>query len=580
MTNSFYDQWTVKKIGVIGPGIVGMPMAAMLAHARIEIGTGAPARVQVLQRNSENSGWKVNAINQGRSVIGGIEPELDDIVHRAVKENLLSATHYVDDFYDADVVLVCVQTDKKGLVPDYGPMMEALHGLAKALQRRPEGKVPLIIFESTLAPSTMLTVFRDHFAEYGLEEGKDILLGNSPNRVMPGRLVDRVRSSDKIVGGIDAVTPRLISRLYGHIVTGGKLYETNSLTAEIVKTLENAYRDVRIAFSTEVVRYCDKYNIDFYSLRNSVNRLLMQEDSASTDSNAVPRGGILVPLVGVGGHCLPKDGILLLWRMMEQGLDVSQSLILKSRQINDDSPEAAIRMCEARWGTLSGHSVAVMGAAYRFNSEDTRNSPSLVLAKLLKERGCDVVIHDPFVKRDDQNLKRLNLTQYFTNDLTEALKDAEYLFFSTGHRMYRETIEQMITLAPVSKGVFDGANLYLTSELERMKRQYVGIGRGKTLPEEGFIQHILKSFEAMEKGMANEVHELVRFFNGKYASNDDYNKVSFQMVQQLAHTCGTGCEIKSYGEVKAPGKWGGFKSGLVDCAVLVGNMLYKSEVSL
>ena len=91
------------------------------------------------------------------------------------------------------------------------------------------------------------------------------------------------------------------------------------MTAEIVKTLENAYRDVRIAFSAEVVRYCDEHNIDFYQVREKVNEMLFQTDLAKDKPNEVPSGGILIPTLGVGGHCLPKDGILLWWRKLESG---------------------------------------------------------------------------------------------------------------------------------------------------------------------------------------------------------------------------------------------------------------------
>ncbi|HWZ60700.1 MAG TPA: hypothetical protein VNW46_17080, partial [Gemmatimonadaceae bacterium] len=233
--------WHVKQIAVIGPGIVGMPMAALLAHARIREGGEEPARVLVVQRGSRTSGWKVDAINAGTSPIGGIEPDLDRIVAESVREGLLSATTDYAQLRDADVILVCVQTDKDGFAPDYGPLFEALTRVAEELQHKPAGNVPVIVFESTLAPSSMTTVVREHFARYGLVEGRDILLGNSPNRVMPGRLVERVAASDKLIGGLHPVTAELIKRLYARIVTGGTLYTTNSMTAEIVKTLENAY---------------------------------------------------------------------------------------------------------------------------------------------------------------------------------------------------------------------------------------------------------------------------------------------------------------------------------------------------
>jgi UDP-N-acetyl-D-mannosaminuronic acid dehydrogenase len=109
------ETWKIEKIGIIGPGIVGMPMASMLAHARIKIGTDIPAKVLIVQRDSRNSGWKVDCINSGKSVIGGIEPELDDITREAVNAGILSATSDFSKLSDADVILVSVQTDKKDL---------------------------------------------------------------------------------------------------------------------------------------------------------------------------------------------------------------------------------------------------------------------------------------------------------------------------------------------------------------------------------------------------------------------------------------------------------------------------------
>ena len=112
LSDSTELDWKVEKIGVIGPGIVGMPMAALLANARIKIGTDQPAKVCVVQRNSGNSGWKVEAINRGKSVIGGIEPGLNEIVEKNVKDGILSASWDYTSLSDADVVLVAIQTDK------------------------------------------------------------------------------------------------------------------------------------------------------------------------------------------------------------------------------------------------------------------------------------------------------------------------------------------------------------------------------------------------------------------------------------------------------------------------------------
>ena len=547
ITNGAVTAWRVDKIAVVGPGIVGMPMAAMLAHARIREGADTPARVLVVQRNSPTSGWKVGAINSGRSPIGGIEPELDRVVAETVSEGLLSASQDYADLADADVILVCVQTDKKGIAPDYDPLFEALDGISAALARRPAGNIPLIVFESTLAPSSMATVVRERFARHGLAEGKDVLLGNSPNRVMPGRLVERVRESDKIVAGLHPDTPRLIERLYRRIVTGGTLHPTNSLTAEVIKTLENAYRDVRIAYAAEVARYCDERNLDFFALRERVNARLAQADTASGDPNAVPSGGLLVPTVGVGGHCLPKDGILLWWRRLEAGDPATRSLILEARRINDESPAETLRLAERSFGPLNGTSVALLGAAYRFNSEDTRNSPTLALARLLLQLGARVTIHDPYVYPTDQNLRRFGVAELFTRNLSEALASADFLVMCTAHRVYLEQRLDLLEAAPRARGLFDACNLYRRTDIEPRVR-YAGIGRGTGQIPEELVDRVLLGFEAVETGVANEVSELVDYLNERYAG-DSFNRVSFDTVRRIAATCVTGCAIAPAGRV-------------------------------
>ncbi|HXB25781.1 MAG TPA: nucleotide sugar dehydrogenase [Gemmatimonadaceae bacterium] len=559
--------WHVKKIAVVGPGIVGMPMAALLAHARIREGSDTPATVLVVQRASPTSGWKVDAINAGKSPIGGVEPDLDRIVAESVKDGLLSATSDYAGVRDADVILVCVQTDKTGFAPDYGPLFEALGHIGEELRHRPAGNMPIIVFESTLAPSSMATLIKDHFAKYGLIEGRDLLLGNSPNRVMPGRLVERVAASDKLVGGLHPITPELVKRLYARIVTGGTLYPTNSMTAESVKTLENAYRDVRIAYSAEVARACDEANIDFYAVRDQVNARLHQADGASSDPNAVPSGGLLIPTVGVGGHCLPKDGILFWWRRIESGADTSKSLILEARRINDASPAETVRLAEQRIGSIAGKSVALLGTAYRFNSEDTRNSPTLSLARLLLDRGCTVRLHDPYVKPDDQNLAKFKLTDLFTNDMAAAVRDADILIMCTGHRDYLGAgRDAMLRAAPKARALIDGCNLYRAAEIEG-RVAYTGIGRGAKAPSAAFLESVYAGFRIMERGLANEVLDTAEFLNERYASNDPFNRVQFTEVQRLAGTCVTGCAIADPGAVSVPAGVTPFRSTLVERAL-------------
>ncbi len=551
--------WQVKKIAVVGPGIVGMPMAALLAHARIREGGAEPATVLVVQRNSPTSGWKVDAINSGKSPIGGVEPALDTIVAESVEQGLLSASYSYDDLSDADVILICTQTDKNGFAPEYGPLFEALEGIAKALQKKPAGNVPVVVFESTLAPSSMLTVVRPLFAKFGLHDGRDILLGNSPNRVMPGRLVERVARADKLAGGLHPGTPELIARLYARIVTGGVVYRTNSLTAEIVKTLENAYRDVRIAYAAEVARYCDAHDIDFFALRDKVNAAMSRGDDASADPRAVPSGALLVPTVGVGGHCLPKDGILLWWRAIEANEDTSKSLILASRKINDESPAATLALAERRFGSLKGKRVSLLGVAYRFDSEDTRNSPTLVLAQALLDRGALVVLHDPYVHERDQNLAKTKLTSRFTTDLDAALAGADVIFLCTAHGYYQEHRAQIANALAV--GIVDACNLFDPHTLNGMRNRYTGIGRGHAAPSQALVDVTVAGFRAVEMGVANELSTLIDYLNERYAT-DDFNCATLDEVRRLASTCTTGCDIAYPGVVGALPAVDGFTSRL------------------
>ena len=551
LVNDKVTAWSVHKIAVVGPGIVGMPMAAMLAHARIMEGSSKPARVVVIQRNSPTSGWKVDAINSGRSPIGGVEPALDRLVKESVAAGLLSASHDYKALADADVILVSVQTDRNGNEPDYGPLYEALTGIARALAERPSRNVPLIIFESTLAPSSMASVVRDHFAQHGLVEGEHILLGNSPNRVMPGRLVERVASSDKIIAGLHPETPGLIRRIYSRIVTKGTLHATNSMTAEVVKTLENAYRDVRIAYATEVARYCDAHDIDFFAVRDSVNAMAKQQDTASSDPQAVPSGGLLVPMLGVGGHCLPKDGILLWWRALEAGLDSSRSLILESRRINDESPREALRLAERSIGNLAGRKVALLGAAYRGNSEDTRNSPTLVLGRGLRSHHVPLRIHDPYVYATDANLAHCGLSDCFTRELSDAVADAEVLIICCPHRVYADGWAAIRAAAPNARHVVDTCHLLHAGDVIESGLTYTGIGRGRKSPPAGLVMAVLAGFRAVETGVANEVEEIVHFLNQRHAQSP-FNRVSLGEVQRIAATCPTGCTIREPGVVSAP----------------------------
>jgi UDP-N-acetyl-D-mannosaminuronic acid dehydrogenase len=540
-----------RKIAVIGAGVVGVPMAALLAESLSRTGPAArEVRVVLIQRPSITSGWKVAALNAGQNPLGGLEPGLAEIIARTVREGRLAASTDPAEARDAEAILVCVQTDKKDFAPDYDPLFEALDSLAVELRKRPPTvPVPLVVIESTLAPTSMTTVVRERLADRGLRDGTDIDLGFSPNRVMPGHLIERIRGADKIISGLRSETAARIRDLYSAAVSWGRLYEANPLTAEVVKTLENAWRDVRIAYAAEIARACDAADVDFHALRTRVNARLAQEDAASVDPTAVPTGGLLIPTCGVGGHCLPKDGILLLWRWIEAGGNRDHSLILEARRINDASPAETVIRIEEQLGPLAQTSVVLLGAAYRPGAADTRNSPALAVGRIISRRCRAFALHDPYVRRDDPRLAEHGLASVFTNDLPAALADAEIAVIGTAHPLYRRELEGEF-MGPSVRAVFDGAHLFLRDEFAVRPLVYEGVGKGRNTPAAELTDIAIRGFHAVERGLAHEIGRLVEFLNARFAG-DEAGRISLEKVRVLVSTCATGCVLGEPGPAEA-----------------------------
>ena len=547
---------------MVGPGVVGLPMAALLASAELWSADGAPTRVTVVQRPSTSSGWKVGAINAGRSPIGALEPAIDELVAQGAGSGRLRATTQFGDIRDADLVLICVQTERKGTSPDYAHLLEALHGTATALRQRTAASVPLIVIESTLAPTTLQTVVRPLFAQHGLEEGRDVLLAHSPSRLTRGGIVERIASSDKLIGTLTPETGPRLAAIYARIVTRGRLHCTNATTAEIVKTLENASRDVRLAYASEVARYCDAQDVDFFDVRRQVNARLAAECGASV----APCGGLLVPTVGVGGHSLPKDGPFLWWRALERGAVPAHSLILEARRINDESPAQVLALVERFSGAVAGRSIALLGVAYRADSDDARHSPTIALAQLLVARGATVSLHDPHVSAADPNLLRTGLAAAFHRDLADALATAEVVVVCVAHEQYLRGGKRWLPHAQRVRSVIDACNAYHASEIASTVMRYAGIGRGPRRPSGALIDAVTRGLQTVMRGVGNEAAMLVEQINDEFAL-DGSGRVDLGDVHRLAACCVSRCDVGGPAPVTPLPNAVGFRSRLVACAV-------------
>lgn len=282
------------------------------------------------------------------------ETELAEYVERALADGL----DVRDTPVSADYHLICVPTpyDHADDRADLSHVEAVSSNVASAL--RP---ADVVVLESTVPPGATRSVVGPILAESGLEPGEDIGLAYAPETILPGNTVVELRTNDRVVGGVTPGSTRAVRGLYDP-VTEGTVYEApNATTAEFVKLVQNAFRDVNIAFANEVALLANDYGID---ARESI-RL----------ANNHPRVDVLDPGPGVGGHCIPVDPLFL-----GQASDET-ALVDCARRVNDRMPAHVVDRLTDELGTLADTAVAILGIAYKGNVSDTRNSPGLAIAR-------------------------------------------------------------------------------------------------------------------------------------------------------------------------------------------------------
>ena len=474
-------------IVVIGMGYVGIPCAALLADV-------PGFKVTGIQRRSERSGWKIDCLNEGRSPFEGDEPGLAELISRVACEK--GSFRVTDDYAvcrEADTILIDVQTPTDG---DHVPHYESLREVSAQAGRhlRPG---TLVIIESTVAPGTTQNVVQPILErESGLragigklgdweigDSGKEAAhfhLAFSYERVMPGKLLEYITDFPRVVGGVDEESTRRAVALYRNIVKA-ELTPTDVLTAEMAKVVENAYRDVNIAFANEVALACERMGVNVFEVRQLIN--------------ARPDRQMHIPGAGVGGHCLPKDSWLLKyglqtygnWEIGKLGNWEGLRLIPLAREINDGMPGHMLSLIRQALAEaerdLVGAKVVLLGASYLEDADDTRNTPSADLARLLVGGGATVVVHDPHVRSADwQRVYNGHgpgkaVEVLLTADLWWALEGADCAALVTRHREYAR-----LDLAQVGKVMrrpvlVDGRNVWDPAACEEAGLQYRGVGK-------------------------------------------------------------------------------------------------------
>lgn len=373
-----------------------------------------------------------------------------------VGEGKFRATTEYGACRDAQIVLIAVETpvDPVTKKPGYEALRGALTDLGRNLSRG-----TMVIIESTIAPKTMETVVKPVLEETsGLrvsdrQNGGDFHLVNCPERVMPGKLLKNIRECHRVVGGMSQEAAELAVRFYRHVVQAD-LDPVDCLTAELVKTMENAYRDVQIAFANEMALLCEALGADVWQVRPLVNKS--------------PYRAMHLPGAGVGGHCIPKDGWLLIANAPGK---CEPRIVPLARAINDGMPlhmvdltaealrEIGVGIADAR--------VAVLGYAYLENSDDTRNSPSEVLVARLGELGTSVVIHDPYV------------AGYHQGSLQEMVQGCDAVVLMVAHDEYRAIDLSELRVQVARPVLIDGRNVFSAQQARGAGWHYWKLGEGR-----------------------------------------------------------------------------------------------------
>lgn len=422
------------RVAVIGLGYVGLPVACEFARAGFDV-----VGVELLSD-------RVQLINSGVSPIEGNEPGLDELLASVIKAGKLRATTDYSELSDRDLVLIDVETPvDNDHIPRYGALRAALKSLGPQLKPG-----ALIIVESTISPGTIQNVVIPELAASGsLMVNQDYYLGNCPERVMPGKLLTNLRNVSRVVGGMTPETAQAMVALYRHIVQAD-LDPTDCVTAELVKTVENAYRDVQIAFANEVALICEAVGGNVWKVRELVNKS--------------PGRQMHLAGAGVGGHCIPKDPWLLAYGVKDSG--VTLQVIPAARAVNDSMPDHMVQLLtkalDCKNQQINGSRVLVMGYAYLEDSDDTRNSPSEQLVKRLEEMGASVSIHDPYVPG-------------FQGNLLEKANGCHAAVIMVRHQQYLELNVEELIAALTLPIIIDGRKVL--DDVQDVGRIYRGVGQ-------------------------------------------------------------------------------------------------------
>ncbi len=379
------------KIVVIGTGYVGLPAALMWAkHGQTVVGVDINENV-------------VRALNDGTMMLR--EKELQDLLEDpTVKKNLLASTTPSEG--DVFVIAVPTPVDELKKTCDITAVASAVQAITPYL--RPGN---LVVVESTIPPMTCRTVVKPLIEKAtGYSVPDEIRVAHCPERILPGNIFHEIVHNERLIGGMNEATVDAAIELY-EVFVKGELHRTDDITAELSKLMENTYRDVNIALANELAEICENLKVD--------------PRKAIGFANRHPRVQIMNPGIGVGGHCIPVDP----WFLKEVA-PYTSNLISTARLINDGMPARIAGKIRQKVAGISDPKIVALGATYKKNCEDMRESPAVEIVECLQKDGYRVEHFDPMIPNMDYS------------SIVEAVRDADLIAVLVCHDTIAESLRQ------------------------------------------------------------------------------------------------------------------------------------------
>lgn len=406
-----------QSICVLGLGYIGLPTASTFATHGLKV-TGVDSNPRV-----------VRGLQNGQLHL--YEPGLRTLVQAALKSGSLTIC---DKPVSADAFIIAVPTPFQAGAAEEGYKRADMSAVTAATEAIVPHLRPgnLVVLESTSPPRTTLDLVAPILERSGLKAGQDFFLAYSPERVLPGQILRELIENARVIGGITPESAEAGRDLYATFVRG-QILLTDATTAEMVKLMENTFRDVNIALANEFSRLADRFGVDVWE--------------AVDIANLHPRVQILRPGPGVGGHCISVDP----WFLVEAAPDLTP-LIRTARQVNDDQPHFVCRLIARGLGGLRGRRVAVLGAAYKPDVDDLRESPVFEVVHCLRDSGAEVCVFEPFKPGFARNGVE------GAASLDEALADADALVLLVGHTQLKELFPADVAALTPARVAIDCVN--------------------------------------------------------------------------------------------------------------------------